>query len=87
MRTLRNNQNGSAIPLILFILTIFVAGAMYTLFFIEVGLPLLDLIPVPASSSKTLIMTLIYAIPLIVLIVGLISLILAAIKKEGGYYV
>jgi cobalamin synthase len=60
---------------------------MYTLFFIEVGLPLLDLIPVPASSSKTLIMTLIYAIPLIVLIVGLISLILAAIKKEGGYYV
>lgn len=89
MRTLTKDEHASAIPVILFILTIFVTGALYTLFFIEIGFPLLDMIPVPTSPSRTLIMSLIYGIPLIVLIVGIISLWISAMKKDfyypGGY--
>jgi hypothetical protein len=87
MRNLRNDNNGSAIPLILFILTIVVIGALFSLFFIEIGFPLLDtLIPVPASPSKTIIMMMLRGIPLIVLLVGCVSLILAGLKNTSGWY-
>lgn len=80
------NNQGSAVPLILFVLTIFVAGALYSLFFIEVGFGLLDIIPVPDSDSKTAIMMGLYGIPLIILIVGIIALFLSALKNENMYY-
>jgi len=85
MRRLRDNTVGSAIPLILFILTIIVAGALYSLFFIEIGYPILSLIPVPSSDSKTFLMMMFYSIPLIVLIVGIISLFLSALKNDASY--
>lgn len=87
MRDLKNNNNGSAIPLILFILTIVVIGALYSLFFIEIGFPLIDtLIPIASSPYKTFIMSAMYGIPLIVIIVGCISLIIAGLKNTSGWY-
>ena len=79
------NDNASAIPLFLFIVTIVVAGALFSLFFIEVGFPLLDLIPIPESPSKIFILAAMRGIPLIVVIVGCVSLILAGLKNEQGW--
>ena len=81
------NTQASAVPLILFILSILVCGALYTLFFLEVALPNLKYL-IPDSDSKTFILMGIYAIPIIITLVGVICLI-----KEGqkdnmarGYY-
>ena len=81
MRKLLKNSNASAIPIILYFLAIFVCGALYTLFFIEVGYPTFDSY-IPASDSKLLIMTGLYSIPLIVMIVGIVALIKAGLKKS-----
>ena len=89
MRKFLNNSVASAVPLILFLLTIVSMGALYTLFFIEIGYPLLDTIIVPDSDSKTFIMMCMYAIPLVVLIVGVIALLMAGLKRTGypgGFY-
>lgn len=83
MRNLLENKNASAVPVILFIVTIIVCGALYTLFFYEIGIPTLGGF-IPASESKTFIMMLIYAIPLFILIVGVISLMKAGIKRSIG---
>jgi hypothetical protein len=85
MRSL-NDNHASAVPLILFVLTIVVAGALYSLFFIEIGFPILNLLIVPASDTKTVIMMALYGLPLIVLIVGVVSLFLSAIKNEAIFY-
>ena len=76
---------GSVVPLILFFLVIFGAGALYTLFFTEVALPLVDGL-VPASDSKTFIFMVIYALPMIILIVGVFSLLKEGLKRSiyGG---
>ena len=84
MRSLRKNNDASAVPLILLIITIFVCGALYSLFFLEIGIPLLSSY-IPASDSKTLIMMGIYGIPLIVLVVGTAAAYLAALRKRGVY--
>ena len=84
MRKLTTNNQASAVPLILFFLAIFVCGALYTLFMIEIGLPIFEPY-VPTSDSKTFILMLIYAMPLIVLIIGIISLLLAGLKREVIY--
>ena len=84
MRSLRKNNDASAAPLILLIITIFVCGALYSLFFLEIGIPLLSSY-IPASDSKTLIMMGIYGIPLIVLVVGTAAAFLAALRKRGVY--
>lgn len=81
MRSLSQNTTGSVIPIILFVVTIVGVGALYTLFFLEVGIPQFG-DWVPASDSKTFIMMGIYAIPLFVLIIGAISLIRAGLKRE-----
>ena len=85
-RILKNDDNGSVVPLILFILVIFVAGALYTLFFIEVGIPAFDGF-VSSSDSKTFIYMAIYATPLIILIVGVFALLKEGLKRNiyGGY--
>lgn len=86
-RNIIKNNEASAIPLILFIITIICCGALYTLFFLEIGFPTLDSF-IPASDSKTFIYMLFYAIPLFLLIVGLIALMTSALKSRftaGGY--
>ena len=83
MKKLLKNNDASAVPVILFIVTIIVCGALYTLFFLEVGFPSLSGF-IPASDSKTFIMMLIYAIPLFVILVGVISLLQAGIKRSIG---
>jgi len=82
MRKLIDNNVCSAVPLILFILTIVSCGALYTLFFVEVAYPSL-LYMIPDSDSKTFIMMGMYAIPLFVILIGVFSVIKAGIKE--GY--
>ena len=86
MRKLKSDSMGSVVPLILFILTIFGAGALYTLFFTEFALPTLDYM-IPSSDSKTFIYMLIYALPLIILVVGVFALLKEGVKRSmyGGY--
>lgn len=81
MKKLLDNNYASAVPLILFVVTIFACGALYTFFFIELGFPQFDSW-IPASDGKTFIMMCIYAIPLFVLVVGSVSLLQAGIKRE-----
>lgn len=84
MRSLRKNNDASVVPLILVMITIFICGALYSLFFLEIAFPLLGSY-IPASDSKTLIMMGIYAIPLTVLVVGTAAAYLAALKKRTVY--
>lgn len=85
MRELITNKDGSAVPLILFFVTIFACGALYTLFFIEIGLPMFSHY-IPSSDAKTFILMCIYALPLIILIVGVIALLQAGLKRNWNYY-
>jgi len=85
MRSIIENNKASAVPVILFVMTIIVCGALYTLFFYEVGFPMLKGF-IPASDGKTFIMMFLYAIPLFILLIGVISLLKAGIKRTiGGY--
>lgn len=77
-----DNIEASAVPLILFFMTIFLCGGIYTLLFIEFGIPLVDSW-VSSSDSKTFIMMGIYAIPLIILVVGVVWLIIQGLKSRG----
>jgi len=86
MRQLRYDNQGSVIPLILFLLTLIIAGALYSLFFIEIGYPILALIPIASTVYKTFIMMCFYGIPMFVLFVGIISLFLSALKNEQGFF-
>jgi len=84
MRRLINNQRASAVPLILFILTIVGAGALYTLLILEVGQPLMDDY-IAAGDVKTFVMMVIYGLPMIILVMGVISLIRSGLKQEVVY--
>lgn len=81
MRKILDNQEASAVPIILFVITIVGVGALYTLFFIEIGIPTFTSY-IPASDSKTFIMMGIYGMPLLILMVGVISLLKAGLKRE-----
>lgn len=85
MRSLNKNNDASAVPIILFIITILVCGALYTLFMVEVAYPSL-LYMIPASDSKTFIMMGMYAIPLVILLIGVFALIKEGVKESwsGG---
>jgi len=83
MRKFIGSNEASAVPVLLFAATIIVCGALYTLFFIEIGIPSLSGY-IPASDSKTFIMMFIYAIPLFVLIIGVLSLLKAGLKRNVG---
>lgn len=83
-KKLMKNNEASAIPLMLFIITIVCCGALYTLFFIEIAYPTLGTF-VPAGDSKTFQMMLFYAIPLFVLIVGVFALVKAGLKRTVYY--
>ena len=81
-RKLISDSYASAVPLILFVLTIFGAGALYTLLIIEVGQPIFDQYIV-AGDVKTFVMMIIYGIPVFILVVGTIALIRTGLKQEA----
>lgn len=81
MRRFFSNNVGSAVPIILFAVTLVSVGALYTLFFIQFGIPTFGSW-IPASDSKVFIMMCIYAMPLFILIVGVISLLKAGVKRS-----
>ena len=82
-RKLIKDTNASVIPVLLYVLTIFGCGALYTLFFLEIGQPTFDSY-IPASDSKTFIMMAIYAIPLFVMTAGIMAMIKSGIKRVTG---
>ena len=81
LRKLISDSYASAIPLILFTLTIFGAGALYTLLIVEVGQPIFDQY-ITAGDVKTFVMMIIYGIPVIILVIGTIALIRTGLKRE-----
>ena len=81
MVKLLNNNIGSAVPVILYVLGIIGAGALYTLLIIEVGQPTFDSY-IPSGDVKTFVMMMIYGIPLFILVVGVIALIRSGLKRE-----
>ena len=83
MRSIIENNNASAVPVMLYVMTLIVCGALYSLLFYEIGIPTLSGF-IPASDSKLFIMMLIYAIPLFILIVGTVSLLKAGLKRVIG---
>ena len=85
MKKIISNNEASAVPLILFYLTIFACGGLYTFFFIEFGQPTFNSW-IPDSDAKTFIMMCIYAIPLFIIITGILSLLISGLKYNwtGG---
>jgi len=84
MRKLNIDNNGSAIPIILFIMGIIGAGALYTLLIVEVGQPLFEHY-IPSGDIRTFVMMVIYGIPMFILVVGVIALIKTGLKQEAVY--
>ena len=88
MRSLKDNNFGSVVPLALFILTIIGCGALYSLLFIEIGIPTFSYM-IPEGDAKIYIMMVIYAVPLFVLIIGMLALFLSGLKRtryaRGGF--
>ena len=85
MRTLKDNTSG-AVPLLQFIVTIVSCGALYTLFFVEIAFPIF-IGMIPESDAKTFILMCMYAVPLFILLVGIIALMKEGLKRkyvEGG---
>ena len=81
MRSLKDNNQGSAVPLILFVLTIFSLGALYTLFFIEVAFPIVSPL-IPDSTAKTFITMMMYGIPIMILLVGGVAMLKEALIRR-----
>lgn len=87
VKKLRTDNTGAALVVLMFILTIFVCGALYTLLFIEVAIPRLSPL-IPDSDSKILLMMCIYAIPIAVILVSGLAAFKETIRKRiigGGY--
>ena len=72
-------------PVILFLLTIFVCGLLYNLLFLKLFQPIMESW-IPASDYKIYQMMLIYAMPMTIMITGIISVFKSALKKavRGG---
>lgn len=85
MRDIKNNNYGSVIPLILFVLTILGCGALYSLFFIEIALPSLSYM-IPTSDAKTFIIMGIYAMPLFIFFVGIYAFLQSGLKERFYMY-
>lgn len=86
MRSLWNNTEGDVIPLLLYFLTIIGVGGLYSLLFLEIGYPAF-LSYIPESDAKVVIMMCLYAIPLFVILVGLLSMLKTGLKHsfyKGG---
>jgi hypothetical protein len=84
MRSLIKDNQASVVPLMYYVLTVFVCGALYTLFFTEIALPSLGYL-IPASEYKTVFMMFIYGIPIFIIIVGGIALMKKGLDRRGEY--
>ena len=84
MRKLKHNNTGSAIPLILFAVTILGCGAFYTILFIEIGLPIFNDY-IPEGDAKTFILMCIYSIPIFIITIGGIALVTSGMKQKFYY--
>ena len=84
MRKILLDQDASAVPLILFVITIFACGGLYSLFFLEVAFPSFNSW-IPDGDIKVVVLMCMYAIPLFVIVVGMLSLLLAGLKREVLY--
>lgn len=84
MRKLKDNDCGSIIPVILFILTLVGCGALYTLFFLEIAIPVFGGY-IPSGDAKTFILMGVYSMPLIILVVGMFALFLQGLKRNYYY--
>ena len=83
MKKFLDNKDASAVPVVYFVLAIIGAGALYSLLFLEIGLPMFSSY-VPDSDSKTFIMMGIYGLPLIAMIVGSLALLKEGLKREDS---
>ena len=81
MRGFIHNNSGSAVPIIYFILTIVVCGALFSLLFLEIGFSVF-LNMIPSSDSKIFILMGLRGILLIILFVGVICLFREGLKRE-----
>lgn len=84
MKKILSDNRASAVPLLLFIITIFSLGALYTLLFLEVALPSLQSY-ISDGPAKEFIIMMIYGIPGIILFIGGIALIKEGLKREVIY--
>ena len=82
MINISRNNHGSVIPLMLFILTIITAGALYSLLFIKVGFETFSSY-IPDGQYKTIILLMFRAIPGIILITGVVALLITGLKRRG----
>jgi len=84
MKSLKKDNNAYAVPLILFVLSLFALGALYTLFFTQIALPELSYM-IPDSDAKTFILMMIYGIPGMIILVGGIALIKEGLRRDVIY--
>jgi len=85
MRKLISNTDALS-NILIYILTIFSCGALYSLLFIDFGFPEMSSW-IPETPTKILMMTLFRAIPGIIMLVCMFGLIREGIKKtrQEGY--
>ena len=81
MRRILFNDYASVNPILLFLMTLVVTGLLYSLLFTQVFFPFFDSM-IPASDSKVYLYMLFYAMPLFIVVVGMISVFQAALKKS-----
>jgi hypothetical protein len=83
MVDLKNNNEANVSIIAIYLMTIISIGALYTLLFIEVAIPnLAPLIPDDLGVFKTSTLTIVYAIPLIVILVSSLAVLKNALKRE-----
>jgi len=85
MRSLLADENAGAVNLILFFVTIFSCGGLFMFLIIEVGLPTFG-VYIPDDDVGVFIRMCIYSIPILIAVVGTISLLISGIRERGGYY-
>ena len=83
MEAIKNNNQGFVVPLAAYILTLIVAGALYIVFILWVGIPFFDSF-VPSGSFKEFIHLVVYAFPLLILFGCSLWLIRVSSKHSGG---
>lgn len=82
MKKIIKDIEASVNPVLLFLMTLVAVGLLYALLFTQVFVPLIAPL-IPASDSKVYFMMIIYAIPMIVVVVGMISVFQKALKKSA----
>ena len=83
-RTVKDDNNGSIIPIFYYVITLVVMGALFTLFFLEVFFPLTEMITISDSPYKTAIMFFLRGLLVIILVVCSLGLIVSGLKQRWG---